>query len=222
MMRRLSKTFVMLIIATLVACDSNDPETREYRLEYLTPADAMALVRQHLVAGASELRIAIHDDAPRTLSISAPAEQLVQVEALLSTYDVPGPDVRLRFQLIEADGFTAVDPAIAEVEAALRELFRFGGYRLVSEALMTVSQNSHASQRLIGFDDVPLYLNTNVGRIASGDHRSVELRVSLGESGGEILSTSVVVPDGQTVVLGTARPFEDRGALILVVRPEIQ
>jgi hypothetical protein len=222
MIRRLSKSFVILMVATLAGCDSNDPETRDFRLEYLTPADAMALVRQHLVAEAGEIRIAMHDDAPRTLSISAPAGHLAQVETLLSTYDVPGPDVRLRFQLIEADGFTDVDPAIAEVEAALRELFRFGGYRLVSEALMTVSQHSQASQRLIGFDDVALYLETNVGRIISGDHSSVELRVRLGESGGEILSTSVVVPDGQTVVLGTARPFEDRGALILVVRPEIQ
>lgn len=52
---------------------------------------------------------------------------------------------------------------------------------------------------------------------------SVQLHVTLGADGvGEILSTGVVVPGGQTVVLGTARPFEDRGALILVVRPTIQ
>jgi hypothetical protein len=46
--------------------------------------------------------------------------------------------------------------------------------------------------------------------------------VTLGDRGEEVLRTSVIVPDGQTVVLGTARPFQDRGALILVVSPGIQ
>lgn len=32
--------------------------------------------------------------------------------------------------------------------------------------------------------------------------------------------TSVTVPGGQTVVLGTSRPRADRPALILVVRPQ--
>jgi hypothetical protein len=39
---------------------------------------------------------------------------------------------------------------------------------------------------------------------------------------GEFLTTSVNVPAGQTVVLGTARPDAKRGALILVVTPEIK
>jgi hypothetical protein len=40
--------------------------------------------------------------------------------------------------------------------------------------------------------------------------------------GDVILESNVAVPHGQTVVLGTARPFPNMGALILVVRPEIQ
>jgi hypothetical protein len=142
---------------------------------------------------------------------------------MLSRFDVAAPDLRLRFQLIEADGFTGVDPAIADVEAALRELFRFSGYRLVSESMITAAQYSNSSQRLLGSGGLPLFLSLRVNRISSAaDRSSADIEVTLGALDRQILETRVVVPGGQTVVLGTARPFEDRGALILVVRSEIQ
>src|SRR5256886_8817065 len=41
---------------------------------------------------------------------------------VLAEYDRPRPFVRLTFHLIEADGATTTDPAIRDVEAALRHL----------------------------------------------------------------------------------------------------
>ena len=219
MMRRLSKTGAMLVVATLTACDPG-PDARTFPLGHIRPENAQQLIAPYVPGGVENIRVS---DQPPALTVAASAERLEQIEEMLSRFDVAAPDLRLRFQLIEADGFTGVDPAIADVEAALRELFRFSGYRLVSESMITAAQYSTSSQSLLGSGGLQLYLSLEVGRISSaGDRSSADLAVTLAASDRQILNTRVVVPGGQTVVLGTARPFEDRGALILVVRPEIQ
>lgn len=219
MMRRLPKTGAMLVIATFTACESG-ADARTFPLGHMSPDNARQLIEPYVPGGAENIRIS---EQPPALTVAASAERLEQIEAMLSRFDVAAPDLRLRFQLIEADGFTGVDPAIADVEAALRELFRFSGYRLVSESMITAAQFSKSSQRLLGSGGLVLHLNLRVNRISSAaDRSSADIEVTLGASDRMILETRVVVPGGQTVVLGTARPFEDRGALILVVRPEIQ
>jgi len=219
MMRRLPKTGAMLVIATFTACDPG-PEPRTFPLGHMSPENARLLIEPYVPGGGENIRMS---DQPPALTVAASAERLEQIEEMLSRFDVAAPDLRLRFQLIEADGFTGVDPAIADVEAALRELFRFSGYRLVSESMITAAQYSNSNQSLLGSGGLPLHLSLRVGRISSAaDRSSAELEVTLAASDRQILNTRVVVPGGQIVVLGTARPFEDRGALILVVRPEIQ
>jgi hypothetical protein len=219
MMRRLPKTSAMLVIATLAACDPG-PEPRTFPLGHMSPENARLLIEPYVPGGGENIRMS---DQPPALTVAASAERLEQIEEMLSRFDVAAPDLRLRFQLIEADGFTGVDPAIADVEAALRDLFRFSGYRLVSESMITAAQHSNSSQRLLGSGDLPLFLSLRVNRISSaGDRSSADIEVTLGAADRMILETRVVVPGGQIVVLGTARPFEDRGALILVVRPEIR
>lgn len=246
MMRRLLMTVAVLALAAPTACDTRGVDTRTFRLDHMSPANAEALIGPYVTDPEANMK---SSRQPAAITVSASSSRLDQIGEMLSRYDVATPDVRLRFQLIEADGFTGVDPAIADVEAALRELFRFNGYRLVAEALVTSTQQTQSRQRLLGFGNVPLNLEVFVDRIsaveqtrpapaeaagspapggssddavASGGVRSVDVHVRLGSDTGSILETRVVVPDGQVVVLGTARPFEDRGALILVVRPQIQ
>lgn len=221
MRHRLLKTGAMLGIATLAACDGGGTDTRTFALEHMSPQSAQSLVLPYVPAGSASVRVSI---SPPALTVAASADRLDQIEEMLQRLDVAAPDVRLRFQLIEADGFTDVDPAIADVEAVLRDLFRFGGYRLAAEALVATTPGSKSLQRLLGVGSMPLTLEVYVDRIsgAAAGGFSVDVSVLLRGPDGEILSTRVIVPAGQTVVLGTARPFEDRGALILVVRPEIQ
>jgi hypothetical protein len=207
-----------MLVLPVTACESDNGNTLRFPLQHLSAEEAVELVRPYTAAQVS-MRM---DEERPVLDIRADAEQLAEIEGVLERHDVPR-QVRLRFQLVEADGFTTADPAIAEVESALRELFRFSGYRLVAEAMMTTTQHSSASQRLIGFDGEVLHLHTRVGAVGvTRDPGSVEMNVELAGEAGVLLSTRVIVPAGQTVVLGTARPSEGRGALILVVRPEIQ
>jgi hypothetical protein len=220
MKRRLLSTGAMLAIATLTACDARGTDTRTFELEHMSPRDAQALIDPYVPEAEVNMRAS---ERPPAITVSAPAGRLDQIAEMLSRYDVAAPDVRLRFQLIEADGFTDTDPAIADVEAVLRELFRFRGYRLAADAMVAISQQNMSRQRLLAFGDVPLDLTVSVQRISTtADATSIDLHVSLSGHGSDILSTREVVPAGRTVVLGTARPFQDRGALILDVRPEIQ
>lgn len=212
---------MLLATALFIGCGDRDLTTQTFALNNIAPQSARALVEPYVPAGSAAVRVS---DAPPAITVSAPHGRLVQIEEMLRRLDAAPGEAQLRFQLIEADGFTDTDPAIADVESALRELFRFEGYRLVAEAMVTTTQYSTATQQFLGFGETPLYLEVNIGQLnRSGSASSVHLSVRLGSPGSpHFLSTSVVVPGGQTVVLGTARPFQDRGALILVVRPVIK
>jgi len=109
------------------------------------------------------------------------------------------------------------------VEAVLRSLFRFKGYRLAAEAYVATKANRGAQQTVAGVDGVQYSIDVGVGDVLRrGGKASVELDTKLFAGGNQALGTSVNVPDGQTVVLGTARPDAKRAALILVVTPEIK
>ena len=147
---------------------------------------------------------------------------------VIEQHDRSQPTVTLRFQIIEADGFTATDPAIADVEATLRKLFRFDGYRLLAEGVMSnVMSGSDVSQK-VRAGDREFVIQTDVratSRVPEGVS-TADLRVVLMEnppngSTDFLLQTGVRVPDGQTVVIGNAVPSSSDRTVILVVRPDI-
>jgi hypothetical protein len=222
---------VFFVCSLLSGCAASDgDETRTIPLAHMKPVQALLLVEPYIGGtgrvSAAELPHHVRaTENPAALTITASGAKLDQIEELLRRYDVPSPSVRLRFQIIEADGFTTNDSSIADVETALRELFRFQGYRLVADALATGSSRSSTSHRMVGPGDRGLNLQVGIGQvIASEGRKAAELHVTLRADGlsGVIFESGVTVPHGQTIVLGTARPFPNMGALILVVRPEIQ
>ena len=211
---------VLLVCAALAGCAAGGgDETRTLELVHLKPEQAQLLLEPYL---GDDARIR-STERPPAVTITASGPKLDQLQELLRRYDV-SPAVRLRFQIIEADGFTTNDSAISEVDTALRQLFRFRGYRLIAEALAAGSSRTSTRHQLVGADDLVLQLNVDIGDVrVTSTGRAAELRVVLARPPGDvILESNVTVPHGQTVVLGTARPFPNMGALILVVRPEIQ
>ena len=145
-----------------------------------------------------------------------------------------GPEnVRLVFQLIEADGFTDVDPAIGEVVDQLQRLFRFEGYRLATTSVLSSTIRGNAtkvSQTLAVNENATVKLQAWLFK--SDNPAVVRISVKLFDAnrqtginghwvdGPTILDVSVNVRDGQTVVLGSARHESASAALILVMRAE--
>jgi hypothetical protein len=130
--------------------------------------------------------------------------------------------VQLHFQVIEANGNTTQDPSIEDVESALRQLFRFQGYRLLSEAVLSGVAGSSMSQNL-GGEGQGFGIRANILDVRGGpDSGTVRFEVSLyGPPLGEVFETTANVRMGQTMVLGSTRPSPAMETLILAVRPEV-
>jgi hypothetical protein len=122
--------------------------------------------------------------------------------------------VMLRFQLITpTDGNAPVDPAIADVAASLKDLFRFPNYRLLDQSVMATDFSANNSKP--GARTVRTQLTANGENLSleismdtvtkAGVRMSVRL-MDMGPNArqiGELLNTTVSVSFDHTVVLGS-------------------
>lgn len=204
---------------------------RTFKLVHLGPKDAAQLIAPyvHPVYGAGVFEAG----NIRAITVRETPQMLTRIEALLKEHDRAQATIVLRFQLIAAESIQTRDPAIAAVESQLRGLFRFPGYRLLSEATAMAGMYEEF-KLLIPAGDERLELKGHVGSVNAGEgDPSVHIRVSLERPvpvvdpakgtvmAGGLLGTGLTIPLGQTVVMGSTTPGGRIMALILVVRPEI-
>ena len=150
--------------------------------------------------------------------------------------------VRFRFYLVHADGFTEQDPEITDMVNELRQLFNFRGYRLVSTPVVNVVledrsgfgdrwDGSGTQRVVVGDSGMPWELSVDVR--ASPSSPTIRVAVTLtsivpwsirGNARRDpvevYLEASVTIRDGQTVVLGSTRTSAEEPVLILVLTPE--
>ena len=143
--------------------------------------------------------------------------------------NIPMP-VLLRFQLIKATTTRTTDPAIQEIGAALKDLFRFSGYTLLSQAVVAVDYSPNAggsTTQLLRAEGTSYQLTVSIEGI---NPDAVQLSVKLwalsaprGGAAGQLFGTKVSVSFGHTVVLGSTQPAGvTAGTLILAVKPEVR
>jgi hypothetical protein len=220
----MNRYIVALVLLFSAACGGREPkvETQTFGLKYLSPDEARNLVAPYLFKGTVSSRQG--QDSPGAMSATNGAitiretrENLERIARVLAQFDVPRPLVRLTFHLIQADGAATSDPAIADVEAVLRRLFRFRGYRMVEEGVFSASEGGEVTQQLGG---AGYLINAEIRRVAGmGDSAIVQLVVHL--RGRDVqFGTQVGIPVGKTAVLGNVGTAP-RGTLILTVKPEL-
>jgi hypothetical protein len=158
----------------------------------------------------------------------------------------------LRFQLIRPIGKRTTDKAIMPVDSVLRDLFQWPGYELLSQAAVTVDMpmspawggtgaSSH-TQTMLNIDGNSYELSVTVDTTAPPRVKMWVTLYSVARSTStpppksavvftpnerkSLLSTSVTVKIGHTVVLGSTQPGGGRGGLkgtlILAVKPEMR
>lgn len=219
---------LFLVAAVLTAAagcgDGPSLETRTFRLQHVEPHQAERIIRPYVYAereGAPG-RVSTFDDG---LTVRETTENLQRIETALEEADRPSPSIRLRFQLIRADGGGEPDPRIEHVRSVLEDLFRYEGYRLLEEVQTTGTEGAYLEQKLqieaMSYTIEGELDNVEVGP-GSGEG-AVELAVSLvrGAGNGTAFSTTVSLPLGQTVVLGSSRPEAEGSAIILTVTPDV-
>ena len=196
-------------------------ETRTFAVHYLNEGDVRQLLQPYVDDSRPGAKGAL-SVASSTVTIRETADNLDRVARVLAQYDRPQPSIRLHFQVIRADGAARADSSIRDVETALRSLFRFRGYALVADGMVTGSQQSGSFQTLSGAGG-PYRLRANIGHVSgSGDSATVHLSVMLMFPGpGGSFETAVGIPVGKTAVLGNVTGSTSNTALILTVRPDL-
>lgn len=219
-------------VTSAAAQGSRDPVTvRTFMLQRLSQQQAADLLAPYTSQGKGE-GVFTAGTGVHGVTVRGTRETLERVDSLLRANDHPARTVRLRFQLIAASDSTLPrDPSIADVDAALRGLFQFKGYRLLSDGVVFTVEGTPLFSMSLKGDEGERYEVTGVLRaLASGPAGDVaDLDVNLKRPGVEgafagsaILSTRLNAPLGKAVVLGSGAGQGNTTTMILVVRPEAQ
>jgi hypothetical protein len=210
---------------------------RGFPLQYLTNADAAKLVSPYVLSSLARAGVFEAGGAVHAITVRAPAGELARVDSILRANDRQPATVTLRLQVIAASDSAVRDASIGELEAELHNLFRFNGYRLLSQGSVTVNDGSSFEATMRGPNGDQLTVFGLVSGVRRGGNRAVQLQVSLshkarraemvaglvqsGVEREELLQTGLSIPIGQTVVVGSATSGGPTPAIILTVRPEL-
>lgn len=206
----------------LSACTGGpELDTRTFELRHMEAHVAEAMIDPYVYGDRPDAPGYI-SQAGNTITVRETPDNLEKIARVLEEFDRPRPTVRLHFQLIEANGSSTPDPAIAEVEAELRKLFRYSGYSLVTEVVVGGMEGSHIEQ-IVG--DAPpedgWIITATIGTVRLvGDSGWVQMRVGVRNPMRGAFETQVNAREGQTLVVGNAQLMHSGGTLILTVRPE--
>jgi hypothetical protein len=221
-MRFRTLTALAALGVVLAACSRGpDLDTRTFELRHLAAHEAEAMIDPYVWGDRPDAPGSISATG-NTITVRETADNLEKIERVLYEFDRPKPTVRLHFQLIEANGSSTADPAIAEVEAELRKLFRYSGYRLITDAVVGGMEGSNIEQ-VVG--EAPpedgWIVTASIGEVRMiGDSGWVTMRVGVRNPMRGAFETRVNAREGQTLVVGNAQLMEGGGTLILTVRPE--
>ena len=215
-------------VALMLGCEP-ELEVRTFELQRLEGSEAAALIAPY-VYGDREGAPGSMSQTDGVLTVRELPENLERISGVLLMYDQAPAAVTLNFQLIEANGFRGGNEAFAEVEAELRSLLRYEGYRMVGDAVVQVREGGRA---LLQIDRVseggpeeepPFQLEVWIPQVSgSNGNQTADIAVQLVHPWYEsLLDTRVNVADGKAMVLGTTSAgMADAEALILVVRPTV-
>lgn len=201
-------------------------ETRTFTLEGVSPLEAANIIDAYVYRDRPHNPGMISADR-NMLSVRETADNLDRIGRVIDQLNAgagTAPETTLHFQLVEADGASETDPRIADVEAQLRNVLRFEGYRLLGEAFVTTQAGpidqpirtpDGGGYRIEGtFGEGYEVTGNNLNVVDSNRELSLSFSTRATEwvsptsrSTGKtvLLRSTVNIRDGQTIVLGSAR-----------------
>lgn len=214
--------FALPLVLLAAACGRTPQlDTRTFPLQYLSAGAAQGLITPYVFTDRAGAAGSL-SFTESTVTVRETTDNLDKIARVLAQYDVPSPWVRLHFQLIDADGASTGDSSIAPVETELRKLFRYQGYKLVGETVVSGTAQSHVEQAMLPEGGYSYYLAVDVGEIRMiGDTGYVSLQVHLRYGPLGSFATRINARAGQTVVLGNAQFRGGGNTKILTVRAEL-
>lgn len=209
---------VALLALFATAClPGEELETRTFELEHLEPGEAVGLLEPYVYPD-REGAEGMLSTTQRTVTVRELPENVERIAAVLEEFDRQPPGVRLNFKVIEANGYAGADAAIADIEAELRKLFNFDGYRLAAQTVLPIVERGDLDQTV---GELGYHIEGTVWDVTVKDGAG-SVMMAIGLEG--LFRTTVTIPIGETVVLGSGRVIgldDDVRAAILVVEPEL-
>jgi hypothetical protein len=211
-------------LLTAAGCDSSrGMETRTFELHKLSSEEALVLLTPYIRDGG---RLSGKN---RLITVSERPDRLQAIEDLLNKYDGSqnAVDLMLHVQVIEANGFTARDSAIADIEQTLRQTFRYRGYRLAGETHIQAREGTEFRRSIgrgyvTGQNEGGYMLMGRVDRLSISDtEQRVPIHIQLrgpNQGGFVELASTVTGTLGRPTVLGQST---GAGAIIVVIRPAL-
>src|SRR5688500_18081184 len=117
----------VVTIAALGGCIEDELEVATIDLDYLTAKQALAIAEPYM---SSDGTLMSSDAMLNTITVRDRRENVRRVERLIEQRDASPQNVSLHFQVVRATEAGGMDPELAKVGNALRELLRFEGYQL--------------------------------------------------------------------------------------------
>ena len=211
---RLAMVPLVLVLATGSDKGASEYEVRTFDIDGTANEmrQALALVRPYVDEDRGSVSTGLGAITVRETPDNL--DRIARVLADLGYPETTPPSFSLQFQLVEANGTSESDQAIADLVGELRKTLRFDFYSLVGEAQIAVMPGANFDQVL----RTPTVVYSIVGglkRSGSGYALSLILDGTDSFLGG--LRTNVGIRKGQTLVLGTV-PVEGSATLLLVVK----
>lgn len=217
------------------AQDPRDLAIRTFKLRNMKPDDAAKLLSPYVMSPGGGV---FEAGSVGAITVRETFTTLTLIDSLLKVHDKARTVITMKFKLIAALDSSMRDPAIDDVDAELRKLFKFRGYELIGEGTM-LSEEMTDFMTTVSTKPTPIrpghYAMVSEtfrirgwmdGITGTGSDRSIRVQVTVQDAGNdnELMRTGLTLPIGQTIILGSAKPTGvagSRGALILVVTPEI-
>lgn len=230
----LAAAFALSLPSTGAAQDPRDLSIRTFKLRNLRPDDAARLLSPYVTSPGGGV---FEAGSVGAITVRETFTTLTLIDSLLRTHDRPRAVMSMRFKLIAALDSSMRDPAIEDIDAELRKLFRFRGYELIGEGTMLSEESTDfmttlsTKARRIGNNNEMWSETFRIrgwmdGITGTAGERTIRVQITLQDANNdsELLRTGLTLAIGQTVILGSAKPSTvvgSRGALILVVQPEV-
>lgn len=169
-------SFALTLCVAGSAAAQGSLETKTIELKHLKPEEAVNLLKPYLVNAAGMVTW-VSPTMP-IITIKDVPENITRMEKVLAKYDHSPATIRLIFQLIEADtGPRLINAAgtrgvASDLDATLRSVLRFSGYRLVAQGVATSGEDSYLAQKLAEADTIGYYtydIQANIGTIRLSD-----------------------------------------------------
>ena len=210
-----------LLLFAFAACRPGGDE-RSFDLSHLDSAEAVRVMQRDIIPACATSTATVRMRG-RRIAVRGTADDIACFTRTIAASSGPPAAIRLTFQVIRADGASARDSSIADIEDELRRLFRFQGYELMAQGITTAGAGAPVTMQLAGGGENYRIEGVVEEAIVRGDSGSISLQINLAsQRRGLLLGTRLTITLGKTVVIGGqgsgSGPNE---AVILAVRPEV-